>query len=178
MSTRTLYITGPYRERERLLRSLFLTLSMSPRGERLWIQSPWITNFILLEGLHGPFRGLHPLVHASHLMFFQWLESLLLGGVDVRLIMRPSDEPHSARFRRRFVAHLGRDRLQIRENLHAKVLLTRTFLVSGSMNFTRSGLRLNEEHVEVTSDEAKVAQAAYHFQQVWEGASVERELRS
>jgi len=54
------------------------------------------------------------------------------------------------------------------ETLHEKGLITHHFYLRGSMNFTFSGVNLNDESVELTTDQQDVALALLEARQRWE----------
>ena len=56
-------------------------------------------------------------------------------------------------------------RLHSAEDLHEKGILGDWFYLSGSMNFTESGIRINDELLTFELAEAVVAQARLHFRQ-------------
>jgi phosphatidylserine/phosphatidylglycerophosphate/cardiolipin synthase-like enzyme len=53
------------------------------------------------------------------------------------------------------------------ELLHTKGLVGDDYFLSGSMNFTESGIRLNEESIRLELDPEAVAQARLDFRQTY-----------
>jgi hypothetical protein len=54
------------------------------------------------------------------------------------------------------------------ETLHEKGLIGENFYLRGSMNFTYSGIYINDEHIELTTEPDQVARAILEAQQRWE----------
>jgi hypothetical protein len=53
--------------------------------------------------------------------------------------------------------------------MHEKGLIGDHFYLRGSMNFTYSGVNLNDEHVELTTEPEQVALALAEAKATWEG---------
>ena len=55
------------------------------------------------------------------------------------------------------------------ERMHQKALTGDDFVISGSMNFTFSGVMLNKEHVQFQTDQVSVAAAQMDLQKQFGG---------
>ena len=60
--------------------------------------------------------------------------------------------------------------IQVRrvETLHEKGLIGDHFYLRGSMNFTYSGIHINDEHIELTTDSEQVTRALLEARHRWE----------
>jgi hypothetical protein len=152
-----------------LLESLFAIELLSP-GEELWIVSPWISDLALLDNRSGGYAGLEPSWPKRHLSLAELLVYVLQSNprTIVRVVTRPVD--HNFRFceRVRMLAELENcgDRLLIdsaRPELHTKGLVSTIFALNGSMNFTRNGVEVLDETVQLETDAGRVAQFRFNL---------------
>jgi len=156
-----------------VLGSLFALELISP-SPIIYLVSPWISDIQLLHNHFGRYRSLMPDSTRDILMLADILNELAdryhpanaSGHVTVRVIYRPGTVGiHS------FLARLS---LQVERraasDLHEKGLLTSRCYLRGSMNFTFSGVNLNDERVELTTDPGDIGQAHLNMQDLWERA--------
>ena len=95
------------------------------------------------------------------------LNTIAERGANVFVQTRPSNSRNDPTSK--FLKNLENQiNIQLIENLHEKILITDTSFFRGSMNFTYSGLYLNDEHVEISSDRTEIAQAMVDAKQRWE----------
>lgn len=143
------------------LGSLFALELFAP-SQSIYLISPWITDFVLLNNSFGQFRVLLPENEGS-IRLSVVLNGLVSQGTDIYVITRPY-ENHD------FLSRLDNAiRLKLAPNLHEKTLLTDHFYLRGSLNFTYSGLNRNDEHAELSTDRDDLAQARVAAKAVWEG---------
>jgi hypothetical protein len=147
-----------------LLESLFAVELLSP-GEELWLISPWISDVDLLDNRAGGYAGLEAAWPKRHLTLAELLAFAVHTNLQTRLrvVTRPGEQ--TARFceRLRTLVTLdgNEDRLSVddrRTELHAKGLVTTDFALNGSMNFTRNGIEVLEETVQLETDPIRIAQ--------------------
>lgn len=158
------------REVENLLQSI-LTAELLAPSEVTWLVSPWITDIDVLDNTTGSFSGVDPTWGRREISLVEALIALLRRGG--RLVVATRTDEHNLRFVRRLkAASEGAGavarlliRLDDRERLHEKGLLGDDYYLSGSMNFTYNGVRLNDETVRLDLAEATVAQARLNFRQ-------------
>jgi hypothetical protein len=94
----------------------------------------------------------------------------MTAGTHVYVEVRPDE--HNTRFLRRLQsAGAAPTALHVRtsEVLHEKGLLSDSFLLSGSMNFTYSGVRLLDELVRYDTGPSVIAEARLAFRARWNG---------
>lgn len=131
-----------------LLQSLFLAELLYP-SSRLWVSSPWITDFDLIDNKSRQFGALVPRWPSTPIRFSEVLAELAERGSE--LVVITSHDPKNDDFLSRIydLRPLYPDRVHVfRENqVHEKGILTDHFTLDGSMNFTYWGINHNQEHV-------------------------------
>lgn len=150
------------REAIDLLASL-LALELLKASRCLWIVSPWVTDIPIIDNRFGGFPSLDR-YGRRRITLAEVLVTVAVGSATVVVATR-QEAVNAA-----FVARLTRlaedqgaaDRVRVvsvpdQQRLHDKALAGDDFVVSGSMNFTFAGALLNEEQVQLHSDEAYVA---------------------
>jgi phosphatidylserine/phosphatidylglycerophosphate/cardiolipin synthase-like enzyme len=160
------------REAEALLQSVLLAELVSP-SEIVWLISPWVTDVTILDNRTGAYAGVEPTWSRRGITLVEALSALLRRGTKIVVATRP--DAHNDRFVERMnaAAHAtgNSERLLVhqddRERLHEKGLVGDDYYVSGSMNFTESGIRLHDEAVKIDTDPATVAQARVHFRHAY-----------
>jgi len=135
-------------------------------SRRLYLVSPWVRDLTLIDNRAGGFRGLNPDWGLRKFGMAELLALLVERGTTVVLVTRP--ELENRQFIEQVqsrVAACDTERLIIleRETLHAKGLVGDDFALSGSMNFTHSGLRHNDELVRYDQDARRVAELQSAF---------------
>lgn len=145
------------------LSSLFALELLSP-SHTLYLISPWLSNVPLLHNSFGQFRSVAPESDRGDLSLAALLGTLAERGTKVRIICR-----HSS-FTQEFLARLPTTiERRYLDRMHEKGLVGDHFYLRGSMNFTYSGVNLNDEHVELTTEPEQVALALSEAKATWEG---------
>ncbi len=150
-----------------LLQIMCLAELMAPSHE-VWLVSPWISDFVLLDNRSGRFDAINPQWQRREIRLVDLTLQLITNGTQVIVVTRP--DSHNQTFLGRLCdrAHESglEDRLQVfsREGLHTKGILTERALLLGSMNLTYSGLELNEEAVYYDISAEAIAKARVEFQ--------------
>lgn len=160
------------REVEALLQSVLLAELISP-SEIVWLISPWVTDVTILDNRTGAYAGVEPTWSRRGISLVEALAALLRRGTKLVVATRP--DAHNDRFVERLSAAArasgNAGNLLIhqddRERLHEKGLVGDDYYISGSMNFTESGIRLHDEAVKIDIDEQAVAQARVHFRHAY-----------
>ena len=152
-----------------LLQALFVAELLKPTQE-LWLISPWISDIAVIDNGDGGFGDLHSEWGARDIRLSENSAQLMSAGTHVYVEVRPDE--HKTRFLQRLQsAGAASTALHVRipEVLHEKGLLSDSFLLSGSMNFTYSGVRLLDELVRYDTGPSVIAEGAAGF-----SCSVER----
>jgi hypothetical protein len=160
------------REAERLLQTVLLAELVHP-SEVLWLVSPWVSDVAILDNRTGAYTGAEPTWPRRAISLVEVLTAILGRGASVVVATRA--DAHNLRFAQRLTSaakSTGRSgqllmRRDERERLHEKGLLGDDYYISGSMNFTESGIRLHDEAIKLELDPQAVAHARLHFRQAY-----------
>lgn len=162
------------REIEVLVQNL-LVLEMLAPSQDLWVVSAWVSDIEVIDNRAGGFSAIEPLWPNRWIRLSEVLACLAQRGTRVVLAVR-SDE-HNLAFRRRLTTAAQEsaveDRIRIEvddaDEQHEKGLLGDDFFLSGSMNFTVRGLRVNGEVISLTRDPDEVAAARLSLRERFAG---------
>lgn len=145
------------------LSSLFM-LELALPSQQFYLFSPWISDVALVDNRFGQIRSLAPNLEERQLPLSALLNTMTSRGTSVYIVCRPAYERTEA-----FLRKLSGG-IQVRrvETLHEKGLIGDHFYLRGSMNFTYSGIHINDEHIELTTDSEQVALALLEAQHRWE----------
>jgi hypothetical protein len=148
-----------------LIQLLFVCELLAP-SRCLWLVSPWVTDLEVIDNRDGAFSAIEPLWGARPIRLTEILARLAGQGTALRVAMRP---PASARANLDVAQKLLELRQSLgdptlvevteREELHTKGLLGNDFFLAGSMNFTKSGVEVWDERVELHTERVQVRQA-------------------
>lgn len=125
----------------------------------------------MIDNRTNGFLSLEPRWVRAQVSLSQVLGKLLEVGTTVHVATRPDDHNTAFLDRMRRIAEPDRLPLQIHsaQELHEKGFLGDGFYLSGSMNFTFSGISLNEEAVHYSVDSAFIAENRILFANRWGG---------
>jgi hypothetical protein len=151
-----------------LLQGLFAIELLAP-SSGVWLVSPWISDIPILDNSGGRFQTVEPDWSLTHVRLTVLLRRMSRAGTIIHVATRPV--PHNNEICRLLDGMCTQDGLPIyvhlAENLHEKGLLTDHAYLSGSMNFTRNGIGVNEEAVHCTSDPEEIARQRVVLSQRW-----------
>lgn len=137
-------------------------------SDHLFIVAPWISNIPILDNRKGGFVALSPEWPKSDVHLVEILATLATRGA--RLHLHVGTDSHNRYFESRLREALadagveGQCQWKAHPYLHTKGILTDQVLVSGSMNFTRNGIRLLDESVDICFAPEIVGGARTHFE--------------
>ena len=166
--TRYLYSRFGTRQIADLLQIIFAAELLSP-SRQLWVVSPWISDIPVLDNRANGFATLVPEWGRSHVRLSSVLNHLAVRGAIVHVATR-ADQTHNADFLNRFASsETGGERIRVHlgGELHDKGILGDGFYLSGSMNFTFSGISINQEALHFSTNAATVAQHQVLFKARW-----------
>jgi phosphatidylserine/phosphatidylglycerophosphate/cardiolipin synthase-like enzyme len=150
-----------------LLQSMMVG-EMLRSGKSAWIVSPWISNVVLLDNRPGSFDALNPEWGRREIRLADALLSLMTRGREVVIVTRnlESNVKFLDELKEAADQHLLSESLEVvvRDNLHTKGILFSESLLLGSMNLTFSGLQINDEWIEYSTDAEDVAKARLEFE--------------
>lgn len=141
----------------------------------IYLISPWLSDFKLLDNTFGQFKSLFR-IHTNfsecpHILFSETLIEIS-QYVPVKIITWP--DKNSMTFVSNFNGHENiQIQFEINEKDHQKGLLSDLFYFEGSMNFTYSGVYRNKEkitcHAAYNEDgKVKISEAYFEFERSWE----------
>jgi len=166
MSTqRQIFLHGPLGQRQfrEVLASQLVGLLLKP--EPIWLVSPWVSDFPLLDNCAGHWDALEPSWGNREIGFNELLARAVNGGCSLNLVTR-ADSKNSG-FINQLINRLTADsvfKLLKRDPVHTKGLLTSQFFLKGSMNYTFSGAQRNDEHLLLSDDKDLISEALIEFQ--------------
>lgn len=137
-------------------------------SENVFIVAPWISNIPILDNRHGGFMALNPEWPRQDIYLVEILTTLATRGA--RLHLHVGVDSHNGYVESRLRGALedagvaGQCHWKAHPHLHTKGILTDHVLVSGSMNFTRNGIRLLDESVDICFAPEIVGGARVHFE--------------
>lgn len=138
-----------------LLSSLLVAESLNPGV--IYILSPWISDFPVLDNTSGNFDAINPSWGHRHIQFFELLQNCVESGATLKLAIRENREKirqleqNLKNYSSRFIV------VELKE-LHEKGLLTENALIRGSMNFTYFGATINFEGITYTTNSTQIAE--------------------
>jgi hypothetical protein len=159
-------LTGSAVIRE-LLQSMFLG-ELLRAGKTAWIVAPWISNVVLLDNRSGNFDALNPEWGRREIRLNDALLSLLTRGRQIVVVTRGVDS--NAKFLNDLSEladqHMVHDQVEVvvRDNLHTKGILLSQSLLLGSMNLTFTGLEINDEWIQFSTDSEDLARTRLEFE--------------
>jgi hypothetical protein len=144
------------------LESLFVAETLKGSTE-FWIVSPWLSDVVIIDNRGGRFAHLSELGDRKLKLTEVLLYLVDRFGTKVTVVV--SDDGWASEARRSIPAAFQQvsraDYLNMhvrsRDLLHDKIVATSDWLVSGSMNFTKQGITVRDEHVDIETDPAMIA---------------------
>jgi PLD-like domain len=149
-----------------VLASLFSLELLSP-SPVLYIISPWLSDMPILDNQYGQFRAVIGDYGRESLGLAAVLTLLAERGTQVRVMTR-GGHLQTDEFLRKLPLEVEQKRIA---TLHEKGLVSHHYYLRGSMNFTFSGVNINDESVELTTDSEDVTLALKLAEQRWESIS-------
>jgi hypothetical protein len=168
--TRQIHSSARSVELRDLLQSLFVGELIAP-SRCIWLVSPWISDIPVIDNEANSFGQLAPEWPRSQVPLSNVLKRLLVTGASIHIATR--DEERNRSFLSTIDPFRTMGNLDIHTSfeLHEKGLLGDNYYLSGSMNFTMSGIHINEEFVQLLTDPSDVAQNRIILTQRWGGES-------
>ncbi len=141
-----------------LLQLIFAGEVLSP-SRCIWIVSPWISDIVVIDNRTNRFSYLEPDWSRREVRFSEVIMKILNLGTLVRVATKPVGHNESFVEKMRV---LERKNLPVavfeKNELHEKGILGNDYYLSGSMNFTFSGISVNEESVHYHTNPEIVAE--------------------
>lgn len=163
---RTIFAYGALgrRQLKEVLSTLLAGLTITPQP--IWLVSPWVSDFDLLDNQSGDWSMLQPAWGLRTVRFSELLAACVESGCLLNLVTK--DEDGNYAFLKRLsesITSNDRYRHGFSNELHAKGLLTASWYLSGSMNFTFSGANLNDEQLHLNANPTVTSETIVEFEQ-------------
>ena len=144
-----------------LLVSQFVLMTINPPSE-LWVVSPWIKDFPVLEDPSEPFRAIG---WEKPVLYFSDLVSIVVNnGSHLNLIVKRDSRNDTFLTRlKELILDLDCTRFAESDELHIKGILTQTIYIKGSMNFTYRGANINDEGITYETEPEIVSLSRQQF---------------
>ncbi|MDA7686505.1 phospholipase D-like domain-containing protein DpdK [Pseudomonadales bacterium] len=154
------------RQLKETLSNVLLGLSQCP--ETLWLVSPWVTDFDLLDNRSNNWSNINPSWGARKVRFTELLIFAVECGCKLNLVI--SDDVKNDAFVNRLKTVITDKQalsIIISDTLHTKGLLTSSLWLAGSMNFTYSGTHRNQEQVHLHMSKDVILEVKLEFEQAY-----------
>ena len=163
--SRQIFLHGQFGERQlsETLSDLLVGLIMSP--DEIWLVSPWVTDFNLLDNRSGHWDTIQPSWGLRYVTFSELLVAAVESGCQLNFVSNRHEL--NEQFYMKLTSALGSTELLKRlsvDRVHTKGFLCSSFFLAGSMNFTYSGTHINDERIQLTIDADLIAEAQLEFQ--------------
>lgn len=144
------------------LESLFVAETLHGSKE-FWIVSPWLSDVAVIDNRGGRFTHLSEL--GDRKLKLTEVLLYLVDRFDTKVTVVVSDDGWASEARRGIPTafmQAGKSEylnmyVKSRDHLHDKIVATSDWLISGSMNFTKQGITVRDEHVDIETDPAMIA---------------------
>lgn len=163
-------LTGPTQGRviRDLLQSLLVAETLAPSAP-LWILSGWISDIAVVDNRANRFADIDPEWPLGPVLLSAVLRTIVRRGGSVAIVLR--DVEHNRPFLNRLHSiqrwSPGRIRTTSAPDFHEKGIVGVDYDLSGSMNFTHSGVQVNDEHLVLRTDRATVAERRLTLDAHW-----------
>jgi phosphatidylserine/phosphatidylglycerophosphate/cardiolipin synthase-like enzyme len=151
------------RQLKETLSDLLISLIISP--DDLWLVSPWVSDFDLLDNRCGDWNTIDPRWGARYVRFSELLAAAIDAGCNLKSVT--NSHKMNQRFFDQIISNLHSDRSPawfVKDSLHTKGLLCSRFFLAGSMNFTYNGTHNNDERIQLMIDEDAITEAKIEFE--------------
>ena len=165
---RDLFLGQARRVPSEFLQSLFVTELLLP-SHRLWLCSAWLSDIEVVDNRARQFASVVSSWPADQIRLSQVLESMLERNGSIVVIA--NEDPHNDAFVRKLKPveekYGGRCCVIRDRNLHEKGIHGDHFTLDGSMNFTFSGVTINEEHLLYRTSPAAISERLLELEKRW-----------
>lgn len=147
-----------------LLSSLLVGECINPGV--IYLLSPWISDFPVLDNTMGNFDAVNPKWGHRHVYFFELLQNCVESGATLKLAIRENRDKIRG-LEQSLSNHSDRFKVVEIKELHEKGLLTDCALIRGSMNFTYFGATVNYECITYTTNLKQVAEKKNTYEDLY-----------
>ncbi len=151
-----------------ILRAVLLGELFAP-SEEIWLLSPWITDIDVVDNATGQFDAVFGDDSVTVCRFSEALARIAAGGARIHVVTKPDN--HNQPFLSRFRILAPAAEVIEAPPVHEKTFCGDNWLMTGSMNFTKKGMELNDEAVTYTVGGSEPGQARLDLHHRWRGGS-------
>ena len=166
--TRYLHSRLTSRQVPDLLQTILVAELIAP-SHCFWLVSPWISDIPAIDNTANTFLALEPSWCRAKIRLAQVLAALTRQRTTVCVATRPDLHNNSFLDTLSVQADLDYLRLHKADELHSKGILSDSFYLGGSMNFTFNGITVNQETLSYETDLATIAEQKLNFRERWGG---------
>ena len=141
-----------------LIQSL-LVLELVQPSKTIWVGSAWISDIQLFNNRGLQYKSLEPDWPADIISLSKVLLALAKRGIHIIIITR--DDEVNQNFLNKIKLNKSENMIIdiiLRDEFHEKGLLSDSYEITGSMNFTYNGIMINDERVIYRCDKNKIAE--------------------
>jgi HKD family nuclease len=141
-----------------LIQSL-LVLELIQPSKTIWVGSAWISDILLFDNRGLQYKSLEPDWPADIISLSKVLLALAKRGIQIVIITR--EDEVNQNFLNKIKLNKSEDMkvdIILRDEFHEKGLLSDSYEITGSMNFTYNGIMINDERVIYRCDKNKIAE--------------------
>ena len=152
-----------------------LLLAKFLNKSELWIVSPWITDFELIDNSANQWNSLVPAFEARYIRFSEVLIALIRADVSIHVVTR--EDKINTHFLDNLTYQLANTQgltICFRQDLHTKGILCKEGFIKGSLNLTYSGVESNDETVVLTTDQQNISEAILEFKSKYRLGTLDR----
>ena len=170
ISTRKLILNNELDRRQfrEVLGSLLVSLVVSPQKD-IWLVSPWLSDFDLLDNSSVSWSQIYPAWGNRIIRFSEMLLAMADTGNIVNLLTEENES--SLKFSNALSVDSTKNlRLKVQSTdtmVHIKGMLTRDWLLSGSLNYTFSGTNRNDELDGLETDGSVISDVRSEFKRIY-----------
>ena len=137
-----------------LIQSL-LVLELIQPSKTIWVASAWISDIKLFDNRGLQYKSLEPDWSADMISLSKVLLALAKRGTQIIIITR--DDKVNQNFLNKIKLNSSIEVI-LRDVFHEKGLLSDSYEITGSMNFTFNGIMINDERIIYRCDKNKIAE--------------------
>lgn len=153
-----------------VLASALLSELLSPR-EEFWLVSGWVSDVPVINNSQRQFDAVLGEESRASMTLSEYLGELSRRGTQVHVAVRKVEHNEATVDRLRRVCAADALHVYLSDDLHEKMLVGWDWVLTGSMNFTWNGTRVNEESMEFQADLKEAARQRVELRARWIGSS-------
>ena len=153
---------------QELMQFIFFSELLRP-SPSVWIVSPWISNVEILNNQSGNFDVINPEWRRRNIRVIDLCLQIATNGTKLYVVTKKGEE-HNEKFLKqlrgegRSTGLISRIKIIEHKNLHRKGIVTGSGSLSGSMNITYNGFKIEDQEITYYTDKQDIASATDAFE--------------